>query len=163
MLILYTEDYPHSSTADLRQTDEEGYDSRVLYVCCVDRVKDPVEANDRVDNHRNVVGPRAFVGKCLAQKFVLCVRIQQTPIHDDIPEAAVDSINGSAEDEECFVGRAVVETIHAKAHVVKYCAHILAAVHKVRKRIPGVLVTSQTLECSPYTGQCTEKAKQSRV
>jgi hypothetical protein len=63
-------------------------------------IKDPVEAEDRINHNRSVVPPSIFESKGVSQERVLCVRVHQTPVHDNIPDAAVDSVDGCPEDEK---------------------------------------------------------------
>jgi hypothetical protein len=72
----------------------------VLNVMPVYSVKDPVEAEDRINHDRSVVPPSVFEAKGIAQEWMLCVRVHQAPVHDDIPDAAVDSVDGCPEDEQ---------------------------------------------------------------
>ena len=50
----------------------------MLEFACIDGVEDPIEAKDRVEDHGNVVDPRALVAEDIAKKGILCIRITKT-------------------------------------------------------------------------------------
>ena len=106
MLIFDTEERPHTSAADFRETNEKAEESGVLDVASVDGVEYPVEAKNRVYNHCCVVHPRTFVAKHVAEKGILCIWITETynrqwasrqvnndtltPIHCKVPNGCKD-------------------------------------------------------------------------
>jgi len=51
VFVFDAEEGPHASTAYFRETDEEAEECGVLEVVAVDCVEDPVEAEDRVEDH----------------------------------------------------------------------------------------------------------------
>ena len=67
-----------------------------------DGVEDPVEAKDGVNDHGKVVEARVLVTKDVAKKRVFGVGIKETPIHSKIPNRAINGINGSANNKQCF-------------------------------------------------------------
>ena len=99
MLVLDAEERPHASTADLGKSDEEAQHGGVLQVLGIDGVEDPIEAQDRVEQHSEVVDPRSPVAERVAEEGVLRVWVQQTPIHGEVPNGAVDGVDGREEDE----------------------------------------------------------------
>lgn len=58
----------------------------MLGVVGEDGVKDPVEAEDGVDGHDEVVGPAGFEGGDVPEEAVAGVWLQEGEIHEDIPE-----------------------------------------------------------------------------
>ena len=54
--------------------------------------------------------------------------VQQTPVHDYIPEAAVYRVDRRENDEDGLVLRAVVKAVQTERHVVEDRAHVFAAV-----------------------------------
>lgn len=70
VFVLDTEERPESTTENFRERDEKGDDRRLLQVVSVDNVEDPVEPEDRVDDHRHVVPPDLLVRQLMAQELV---------------------------------------------------------------------------------------------
>jgi len=92
---------------------------------------------------------------------MLCVRVQQTPIHDHVPEAAVDCVDRRENDKDRLVLRTVVETVQAECHVVEDRAHVFAAVDQMRKGVACVFVPAETLKGAPNTRQSCEESQES--
>ena len=78
MLIFHAEECPNASTDDLGEGNEETENSGVLKLRGEDCVKDPVEAEDGIDYHGEVVNPWAFVAEDVTEKGVLGIWIAQT-------------------------------------------------------------------------------------
>lgn len=78
MLILDPEKRPHASAADFREADEEAENGRVLELASVDGVKDPIEAEDGVNDHREIIYPRSFVSKHIPEEGMCGVGITKT-------------------------------------------------------------------------------------
>ncbi len=58
---------------------------------------------------------------------------------------AVDGVDGRACNKESFESIVFVDPVQAKCHVAKDSKGVFAAVDQMRKRISGIIVTSQTL------------------
>ena len=78
MFVFNAKKGPDASTDDLGEGDKETENGRVLKLGGEDSVKDPVEAEDRVDSHGEVVDPRVLVAKDIAEKGVFSIGITQT-------------------------------------------------------------------------------------
>jgi hypothetical protein len=76
---------------------------------------------------------------------MLCVRVHQTPVHDDIPDAAVDSIDGCPEDEQDPQLLILVMTPQTQAHVIENGAHILSKIGHVWEKTSRVGISTKTL------------------
>lgn len=80
-------------------------------------VEDPVTAEDGVDDHGGIIPPYLLVSQLVPQESILGRRdaqacgllaaifisareAQLTPVHDNIPDAAVDAVDGRAEYKE---------------------------------------------------------------
>lgn len=61
----------------------------------------------------------------------------------------VDGVDGRACNEESFECVVFVDSVQAKRHVEKNGKAVFAAVDQMRKRISGIIVTAQTLQCTP--------------
>ena len=85
MLILDSENCPDSTTCDFREGSEEGDECAVLQVVRVDRVEDPIEAQDWIDDHGGVVVPCRFVAADVAEEALVSVRLKERPVHEEIP------------------------------------------------------------------------------
>ncbi|KEQ59111.1 uncharacterized protein M437DRAFT_57742 [Aureobasidium melanogenum CBS 110374] len=135
----------------------------MLHIMPVDGVKDPVEAKNRIKHDRHVVPPGVFEAQCVSQEWMFCVRVHQTPVHDNIPDAAVDAIDGCPEDEQDSQSFDLVDTPQTQAHVVENRAHVLAKVGHVGEQTPCIGISAKTLESTPDTWKSRKESKQSRV
>lgn len=75
MFVLNSEYRPHASAADFRESDDEAHHRRVADVVCEDGVEYPVEANDNVHNHGDIINPWPMEGQDFAEHWSLCIRI----------------------------------------------------------------------------------------
>ena len=75
VFVLHPEEGPHPSSAYFGEGDEEGEQSGVLDVCAVDGVEDPVEAEDGVEDHGDVIYRGTLVAEDFAQEWVRCVGV----------------------------------------------------------------------------------------
>lgn len=126
-------------------------------------VEDPVEAKNGIKHHRNVVPPSIFEAQCVSQERMLCVRVHQTPVHDNIPDAAVDAVDGCPEDEKYSQPFDLVDTPQTQAHVVENGAHVFTKVGHVREQTSCIGISAKTLESTPDTWKGSKEPKQSRV
>lgn len=78
VFVFNAEESPYASTAYFREADKEADESGVLEFLGVDRVEDPIEAEYRVDNHGQVIYPRAFVAEDVAKKGILGIGVAET-------------------------------------------------------------------------------------
>lgn len=53
-------------------------------------VEDPVKAKDGIDDHSQVVQARALEAEDVAEEGIFGVGVEETPIHNKIPDRAID-------------------------------------------------------------------------
>jgi hypothetical protein len=135
----------------------------VLNIMPVDGVEDPIKTKDRINHDSSVVPPGVFESKSVSQKWMLCVRVHQTPVHDNIPDAAVDGVDGCPEDEKYAQLLALVMTPQTQTHIIENGAHILSKIGHMREKTPCVGISAKTLESTPDTGQGGEESEKSRM
>ncbi len=75
VFVFDAEERPHASTGDFGEADEEAEDGGVLEFFGVDDVEDPVEAEDGVEEHGEIVDPCSLVSEDVAQEWVFGVRV----------------------------------------------------------------------------------------
>lgn len=126
-------------------------------------VEDPVESDHNVQDHRSIVNPHAAEGQYLAQKWMLCVRVAQTPVHDQIPDRRVDSVQKAEGDEGCLKARVQLDAVHAQGGVIEDTKDILPQVEEMGERISGVHVSTNALEGSPYRWEGGEEPQEPRM
>ncbi|KEQ98160.1 hypothetical protein AUEXF2481DRAFT_471008 [Aureobasidium subglaciale EXF-2481] len=63
-------------------------------------IEDPVETKDRINHNGGVVPPGILEAKSVSQKRMLCIWIHQTPVHDNVPDTAVNAVDSCPEDEQ---------------------------------------------------------------
>lgn len=78
VLVLDPEQSPQTTTADLRKTDDEREDCRVLKFLIEYCIEDPVESQDRVQDHGGVVNPGPFVAQDIAKEGMRGIWIEET-------------------------------------------------------------------------------------
>lgn len=78
VFVFDAEEGPDGAAADFGERDEEGEAGAVLEILAVDGVKNPVEAEDGVQDHGGVVDPRPLVAEYVSQEGVLSVRVAET-------------------------------------------------------------------------------------
>ncbi|RAH41382.1 uncharacterized protein BO95DRAFT_272330 [Aspergillus brunneoviolaceus CBS 621.78] len=120
----------------------ETEDSRMLNVFAENRIEDPVEADHDIDDHPNIIHPRLPEGEHLAKHWVLRVRVSETPIHGEIPNGAVDSIQQRKRDERRLKARDLVDTVETQGTIVEDSEHVFAEVEQVRKGVPRVGIST---------------------
>jgi hypothetical protein len=86
------------------------------------------------------------------------VRVAQTPVVVNIPEARVDAVDDSKGDVNCFGGSSVVQTVNAKRCIEQDSGSVLSTVQQMGKLVTSVPVSAKTLQQPPYAGQCRKKA-----
>lgn len=59
----------------------------MLEIACVDRVENPVEAEDWVDDHGEVVVVRISVATDVAEEVFVGVWLQERPVHENVPDS----------------------------------------------------------------------------
>ena len=103
VLVLDAEEHPQASTQNFREGDEKRDEGGMLDIVGVDGVKDPVEAENWVDDEGNIVQPNLLICKSVSKKAVRSARgVQQAPVHYQIPGSAVQGVDGCAEEEQCL-------------------------------------------------------------
>lgn len=90
---------------------------------------------------------------------MLSTGISETPIVVDVPEARVDGVHGRKGDEDCTMGCGLIDAIDAESHVEDDSCHVLAQVEQMWECIAGVMVSTEALNRSPYTGECGEETE----
>lgn len=78
VFVFDAEEGPDGAAADFGERDEEGEAGAVLKVSAVDGVKDPVEAEDGVQDHGGVVNPRPLVAEYVSQEGISGVWVAET-------------------------------------------------------------------------------------
>lgn len=63
MFVFDSEEGPHASAADFGEANEEAEDGRMLEFVGVDGVEYPVETEDRIEDHRQIIYPWAFIAE----------------------------------------------------------------------------------------------------
>lgn len=76
---------------------------------------------------------------------------------------AIDRIHGCERDEQRFQSKGLIDSIETQTHVAKDGKGIFAEIDEMWKRIPGIIVTPQTLQASPDSREGRKKAKQPGV
>lgn len=71
----------------------------MLEVMCVDDVEYPVETQYGINDHCAVIPPCVLVATHVAQEPNFGVGLAQRPVHAEIPDGDVDSIDSSEGDE----------------------------------------------------------------
>lgn len=90
---------------------------------------------------------------------MLCARIEQTPVHDDVPEAAIYSIDGCEDNEDRLVFRAVVEAVQTECHVIENGEGVFTAVDQMWKTVTCVFVATKTLKSTPDARKSREESQ----
>ena len=93
----------------------------------------------------------------------LCDEGRLTPVHDDVPDAAVDAVNACKHNKQCHHLRCPLNTEKTQRHAREDSKPVLSTVDQVREHIAGVLVTSQALKRAPNAWNRREKTKKPRV
>ena len=75
MFVFDAEQRPHASAGDFKEADQEAEDGGVLEFVGVDHVENPVEAEDGVEEHGEIVDPWSLVPLDVAQEWIFGVRI----------------------------------------------------------------------------------------
>lgn len=91
------------------------------------------------------------------------VRIEEGPVHGEIPEGAVDGIDGGAEYEERFEAAGLIDAVERERHVIEDGKGVFAAVDEVWKDVAGVIVPTEALQGSPDAREAGEEAEKTRV
>jgi len=85
----------------------------------IDGVEDPVETDDRIDHYGGIIPPSIFEAQCVSQERMFCVRVHQTPVHDNIPDTNVNGVDGCPKDEQNPQFLTLVMTPQTQAHIVE--------------------------------------------
>ena len=128
VFVFDAEDGPHSPAADFGEGDEEAEEGGVLDVGGVDGVEDPVEAEDRVEEHSEVVDPYSPETEDVAEKGVFGVGVAETPVHCEIPDGAEDGVEAGACDEYSAELVRAVDSVEAEGHAIEDRHEVFAEV-----------------------------------
>ena len=77
VFVFDAEKSPQAAAANFREANKEGEEGRVLQFGGVDGVEDPVESEDGVEEHGEVVDPGAAVAKDVAEEGVRGVGVTE--------------------------------------------------------------------------------------
>jgi hypothetical protein len=88
---------------------------------------------------------------------------QLTPVHDDIPDTAVDTVDRRKHDEQSHHLRRPLNAEQTQRHASKNREAVLSAVDQVWEHITGIIVTPQALKRAPYARNRREETKKSGV
>ncbi|KEQ86310.1 hypothetical protein M438DRAFT_269727, partial [Aureobasidium pullulans EXF-150] len=91
----------------------------VLHVMSIDGVEDPIESNDGINHYGGIIPPSIFEAQCVSQERMFCVRVHQTPVHDNIPDTNVNGVDGCPKDEQNPQFLTLVMTPQTQAHIVE--------------------------------------------
>ena len=91
-----------------------------------DGVEDPVEAEEGVDGHGEVVHPDFLVAEGLAEEGVFGAGVAERPVVVDVPEAGVDGVYGGEGDEEGAVGGGLFDAVDAEGYVEDDCCDVFS-------------------------------------
>ena len=122
-----------------------------------DGVEDPVEAEERIDGHGEVVHPYFLVAEGLAEERVFGAGVAERPVVVDVPEAGVDGVYSGEGDEEGAVGGCLFDAVDAEGYVEDDCCDVFSPVEQMREGVTGVVVAAEALDCSPYSRECGEE------
>ena len=64
----------------------------MLYIAGIDRVEDPIEAEDNVYDHGQVVVVGVLVATHIPKKPFFGIRLAERPVHDKVPDGFTDSL-----------------------------------------------------------------------
>jgi hypothetical protein len=126
-------------------------------------IYDPVEAKNGIDTHCSVVDPNLLISKHLAEKRVLGVRLAERPVHDDVPEAAIQGIYNGEQDEDSAISACLVDAVNAESDVEHDGSHIFCAIKEMRECGSGIGVAAKTLKGAPYCWEGGEEAEETGV
>jgi len=142
MFVFDSEKCPHPSACDFREADEEGADAAVLDVGRVDGIEDPVEAQDGVEDHGEVVVVWVFVGADVAEEAFAGVWLEEGPIHEEIPDRAINCIDGGEGREERQHAVVSVDPIQTQGNIVHYRRGIFATIDEMWEDVSRIIVTA---------------------
>lgn len=111
MFVFDTEKGPDASATDFRKRDEKAEQSAMLEFTTEDSIEYPIKAEDRVDENCEIVYPWTFVAKDVSQEGVVSVRVEEGPIHGDVPDGAVDGVHAATEDEQGLPVEGGIDTV----------------------------------------------------
>lgn len=154
---------PHASPENLTQRYSERRHGRVLELQRDDGVHDPIEPEEGVDDDGGVVPPDFLVAEFLAEKTVFGVRVAETPVVVDVPEASVEAVYGCEGDEHGASGGALVHAVDAQGCIEHDCGHVFAPIEQMGEFISCVGVAAETLQCTPDSGQGCHEAYNAEV
>ena len=93
----------------------------------------------------------------------LCDGNRLTPVHDDVPNAAVDTVDACKHDEQCHHFRCSLNAEETQSHAREDGKAVLSTIDQVREHITGIVVTSQTLKRAPDAGNRREETEKPGV
>jgi hypothetical protein len=99
------------------------------------------------------------VSMCDAQRE----RDQLTPVHDDIPDAAVDTVDRRKHDKQSHHLGRPLDAEQTQRHAREDSEAVLSTVDQVREYIASIIVTPQALERAPYARNCCKEAQEPGV
>lgn len=86
VFVLNAEKDPHPSSSYFGEGNEERTDRIVRQIMRVYSIKDPIESEDRVDNHSKIVWPCCFIATDIPEEPFVGIGLEEGPIHQEIPD-----------------------------------------------------------------------------
>ncbi|KAH3663784.1 hypothetical protein OGAPHI_005187 [Ogataea philodendri] len=153
MLILHSEKDPDEPSDDLCKRNTKAGERRLLDLLFEERIEDPLEPENHVHHHGQVIIPFSFEYEMVSQQVVLTIELEQRPVHQNVPYGAVDRVDRCKRDQQRPVLLDRVDPVQTQRHVVQNRDSVLEHVGQVREPLASVCVSSETLEESPYARQ----------
>lgn len=123
-------------------------------------VKNPIKSHDHIQYHSDIVNPHPAEREQLAQKWVRCIRVAQTPIHGKIPNRTIRSIEKGENDKDDLEAGRLMNPVQTQSHVVQNATHVFAEVNEVREDILRVTVSTKALQTTPDGRKRREETQQ---
>ena len=130
----------------------------MLNIVDEDGVEYPVEPYNNIQHNSSIIDPDSAKSQNITQASVWRVQIAQTPVHCNIPEAAVNWVDHTKDDKRDLIVGDFIDAVQAQAHIKYKSTHVLPKIDQVREYILCVAIATEALEATPNGGQCAKKA-----
>lgn len=77
-----------------------------------------------------------------------------TPVHDDIPDAAVDTVDRRKHNVQSHHLGRPLDSEQTQTHTRENSKAILSTIDQVRENIAGIVITTYALQCAPNAREC---------
>ena len=127
------------------------------------QVDHPGESQQDVDQHRRVVhGPDVLERQVAAQQWIPRVRLQQVPVHNNVPGRGVDRVDAAKKDPEhqIRVPRRVVVPVPEVEEGVEHRRGVLERIHHVQLHL--VVTVHKTAPALSKTQQGRHRSEHGR-